>query len=97
MVVVVKLRLAPTLPSIAALSIYDVRDILEGRMPSIGRVAPIIPIYDYRTTPTPPLISTAHIDFVSVDRGVQYVKPWQRNWWSVVFLLSDTYGDEDDS
>jgi hypothetical protein len=74
--------------------IFDVRDILEGRMTSIGRVAPTIPIYDYRTTPDPPLINTAHIEFVSVDRGVQYVKPWQRNWWSIIFLITDTYGSD---
>ncbi len=75
---------------------YDLRDLLEGRMPSIGRSAPIVAVYDYRTQPTPPQIATVHLDFVSVERANDFVKPWQKNWWSIAFTVTDYYGDEND-
>lgn len=76
--------------------IYDVRDIIQGRMPSISRTHPSATVYDYRTQPTPPQIATVHFDFVTVDRATKFVKPWEKHWWSCAFLVVDSYGDEND-
>jgi hypothetical protein len=76
--------------------IYDVRDVIEGRMPSIGRTYPGTAVYDYRTQPAPPQICTVEFDFIFVDRANQFVKPWQRHWWSISFRVIDYYGDEND-
>lgn len=76
--------------------IYDVRDIIEGRMPSIGRIAPVASVYDYRVTPTPPEIFVVEFDFVQIDRAHDFIKPWQKHWWSCSFVMQDEYGDEND-
>ena len=74
--------------------IYDLQDLLEGRYPSIGRGAPTVTVYDYRVTPTPTEISVAEISDVIVDRARQFIKPWQKHWWSIQFIVTDEYGDE---
>ena len=73
--------------------IYDIRDILDGRMPSIGRAAPTIALYDYSQA-TPVSFSTAYLEFIEVDRAHRYAFPWQKNWYSCSFSLVDEYGDE---
>lgn len=74
----------------------DLRDVIEGRMPSIGRNAPIVRIYDYRTQPASPQIGYAEIDDVTVDKVNNFTKPWQKDWWSLAWNVQDTYGDEYD-
>ncbi len=73
--------------------IYDVKDILQGRMPSISRDYPSIDLLDY-TQATPTIFSTAEIEFVTVDRARIYSFPWQKFWYSCSFTLLDEYGDE---
>lgn len=73
--------------------IYDVRDILEGRMPSIQRSSPTIDLYDYSQA-TPPLFGSAEVEFVTVDRSHRYAFAWQKYWYSCSFSLLDEYGDE---
>ncbi len=73
--------------------IFDVRDILQGRMPSIARGAPTITILDY-TLATPVSIAVAEIQFVRVDRAHGFTTPWQKNWYSCAFTLTDVYTDE---
>lgn len=75
---------------------HDIKDILEGRMPTIGRTGPIYTVYDY-TQATPPALFTCEISGVSLDRARNFPKPWQKYWRSVAFLVSDEYADEDDS
>ena len=76
--------------------IYDIRDILEGRMPSHGRSGPLIDVYDYQQA-TPPVIHTLELEFITVDRGHTFSFPWQKFWWSAMFTAVDCYGNEDDT
>ena len=77
--------------------IFDLRDILDGRMPSIGRSAPTVDVYDYRTQPAPPKIFYVEIEGVFVERSGSFVKPWQRYWWTISFSTLDYYANENDA
>lgn len=74
---------------------HDIKDILEGRMPSIGRTGPKFTVYDY-TQATPPDLFTCMIQGVAMDRAQTYSKPWQKYWRSVSFVVVDEYADEYD-
>jgi len=74
---------------------FDLRDILEGRMASIGRTGPVVSLYDYTITPTPPVFSVAEIESVFVDRALPGgAASWKKNWWSLSFRVVDYYTDE---
>lgn len=73
--------------------INDVKAILGGRMPSIGRRSPSCDIYDY-TQATPPRIFTVEIEDILLDRGHDFPQPWLRYWYSCRFEVVDHYGDE---
>jgi hypothetical protein len=75
--------------------IFDCRDILEGRMPSVSRDGPVFTLRDY-TTLGAPTFGTAEIEFVNVDRAHNINYPWQKNWYSCSFTVVDYYGNEDD-
>lgn len=74
--------------------IGDVRDILRGKIPSIGRTGPILPVIDYQAT-TPSQIFVCDIERVTVDRARNFPKAWQQHWWAARCDVIDTYGDED--
>lgn len=73
----------------------DIRAILEGKLPSIGRVGGTVPIVNYSLA-TP--VQVFSVDIIDVNQGRQrmYTKPFQRYWWTIGFFLVDAYGDEDD-
>lgn len=71
----------------------DVRDILAGKMPSIGRTGPFINIFDLRTSP-PTAFTTVEVDDLRIDRAQQTVLPWQQYWYMIRFDLIDDYADE---
>lgn len=73
----------------------DIRAILEGKLPSIGRVGEDIPIMNYDLA-TPVEIFTVEIRDVAQGRQRAYVKPFQRFWWTIGFSIFDSYGDESD-
>lgn len=73
--------------------INDVRDILAGRMSSIGRSHPSVIVFDYRE-PTPPALFKVHIEDIVIDRATGFPKPWQKHWYSCRFSVIDHYGDE---
>jgi hypothetical protein len=73
--------------------IFDCRDILEGRMASIGRDGPVIPLMNYSIA-TPVEIGTLDVEFVQVDRGHLFQYPWQKFWYSCSFTILDYYGNE---
>lgn len=75
----------------------DLRDILRGKMPSIGRSRPIVPVYDFSVTPDPPFLFNVEIENVVLDRSHNATKPWMKHWYSVRAELVDGYGDEDDA
>lgn len=61
---------------------YDVRDILLGRMPSIGRSGPTLEVRDW-TKPNNPILFIAAIEDVFVDRPERITQSWQRHFRSV--------------
>lgn len=74
----------------------DVRCILEGRMPSIGRNAPRFTVMDL-TQATPTELFVVQIENVNLARGRSFSKPWEKFWYSIVLELVDVYGNEEDS
>lgn len=74
---------------------HDIKDILEGRMASIGRTGAIFTVYDWQQA-TPPELFTCEIFRVTLDRAQNFPKPWQKYWRSVAFIVADEYADEDD-
>ncbi len=73
--------------------IRDVKDILQGRMPSIGRTRPVVEVYDY-TLATPVVIFNVEIEDVLTDRAKGFPQPWLRAWRACGFTVVDTYDDE---
>ena len=73
----------------------DIRDMLSGRMSSIGYTKPSLNVYD-RTQATPPLIFTCDIEDIEMDKSRFEAKPFRYSWWVIAFTISDQYGDESD-
>lgn len=73
----------------------DVAAALAGRMPSIGRGRPVVDVWDY-TLATPVIVFAVAIDDVRQARAHDFPQPWLRFWRSVTFVVTDTYGSEDD-
>lgn len=72
---------------------YDVRDLLRGKMPSIGRARPVLDVLDLSQVPPAP-VTIAEIDNVVVDRANSFARDWEKHWWVVRFDVLDSYGDE---
>lgn len=73
--------------------IRDVKDILEGRMESIGRTSPSFVVYDYRQA-TPPEIAVCQIENTFIDRAVNYQREFQKFWYVCRFEVLDRYANE---
>lgn len=73
--------------------INDLGDALQGRMASIQRGSPYIPLYDYSQA-TPPLIRNMEVEDVVVSRAPTYSQAWQKYWYSIQFLIIDFYDGE---
>lgn len=73
--------------------IGDVRDILLGKLSSIGRTSPTLQVYDLRQA-TPPLLFECDVVNVRVDRSHDYEHPWLRHWYSIQFALFDYYTND---
>lgn len=73
----------------------DMRDVLRGKMPSIGRGSPHLVVYDWRLA-TPPELFRVEIEDVVMDVARNGAKPWQKYWYVVRFDILDCYGDEED-
>lgn len=73
--------------------IHDIRDILDGRYPSIGITQAQCPVLDF-TQATPSQIFTVDFEDVQVDRAHGFPKEWQRVWFSCNFTIVDYYGSE---
>lgn len=88
--------------SVGAHLIGDVRDILRGKMPSIGRSTAFFTIYDFSQTSDPdtdtgPALFEVEIQNVHLDRAYNQARPWMKHWFSVRADLIDYYGDEYDA
>lgn len=75
--------------------IYDVRDVLAGKMSGIGRTAPMMTVYDF-TLATPSALFDCEFDNIVVDRSRNPVKPFMKYWFSIQLAVLDFYSDEDD-
>lgn len=73
--------------------INEVRDILKGRMPSIGRDRAVLPVYDY-TLATPTVIFYCDIEDVLVDKAQNVSNSWLKNWYTCRFDLIDSYDSD---
>lgn len=74
----------------------DVAAIMGGRLPSIGRSAPVVDVYDY-TLATPTRVFGVDIESVSTDKARDFPQAWLRFWRTCSFVVVDTYGSEDDT
>lgn len=74
----------------------DIKAILEGRMPSIGRSGPKFSVYDWGQA-TPTELFQCQIENVLLLRGRNFSKRWERYWYSLSFSVLDYYGNEADS
>lgn len=74
--------------------VRDVKDLLQGRMASIGRTRPDFLVYDY-TQATPPALFYCELLDVRVDRPPSMGQLHDRFWYMVRFDVFDTYTDED--
>jgi hypothetical protein len=73
--------------------IYDVRDILGGRMSTIGRSHSSVVVWDY-TLATPAPIFKVGVEDIVVDRAHDFPKPYQKHWYACRFTIVDAYDDE---
>lgn len=73
----------------------DIRDLLQGRMPSIGRSRPNLSILNYSAA-TPTELFTVDLEQVTLNRAHDFPKEWQKYWYSVYLEIVDSYGDEND-
>lgn len=73
----------------------DIRDILRGKLPSIGRTDSSFDVYDYRMA-TPTSFATIQIMNVVDDRARNFPNAWQAHWFVVRADLEDDFMDEDD-
>jgi hypothetical protein len=73
--------------------IHDVRDLLAGRMSSIGRAHARVEIYDYRMA-TPAPIFSVDLEHIEVSRAHDFPKAWQKHWYACRFDVIDAYDDD---
>lgn len=71
----------------------DVRDVLIGKMPDVGRSAPSIDVYDLRLA-TPAPFTQVDVERPLLDRAESESREWRNRWFMVRFDLIDEYYDE---
>lgn len=74
----------------------DIKDILRGKMPSIGRAAAVLEVFDYRDEPDVDSVEPDPIFVVDVDRVIteharSSSNEWERFWYSVQVELVDEH------
>lgn len=73
---------------------HDIRDLLRGKLPSIGYANPAFPVKDLRVTVDPPILFHCQIENVIMDRARDFPKAWQQNWYVIRLDVLDTYATE---
>lgn len=79
-----------------ALSLHlagDIKDILEGRFPSIGRTDADFEVLDLANNPSDALF-TCEIEEVVIDRNRFGDRPFEKFWWTVGLELVFSYYNE---
>lgn len=74
----------------------DIKDILQGRMSSIGRTRPDFGVTDF-TAATPSVIFFCEIIGVRVDRPITASKDHDKFWYTVRFDVVDAYATDLDT
>lgn len=74
--------------------IRDVKDLLEGRMGSIGRSRPTLIVKDW-TLATPVPVFVCQIEDVRTARAHDFPNAWKQHWHTCSFTIVDTYANED--
>lgn len=74
---------------------HDLRDILRGKIASIGRTDSVLDVYDYSLA-TPVRIFGCLLEDIVVDRASGFSEAWRRNWFAIRCDIVDEYGDETD-
>ena len=74
----------------------NIRDILTGKLPEIGRTGPVVDVYDLRMA-TPVAFSQVDVTGITVDRAESEAREWQNHWFMIRGFLEDDYGDEYDA
>lgn len=74
----------------------DIRDILKGKIPSIGRNEPELVVLDIELA-TPVELFVCSIEDVESQRTRSWDSTIRQNWWTVACTIEDTYGNENDS
>lgn len=72
----------------------DIRDILRGKMPSLGFSRPTVPVFD-ASLATPSWLFDCDVEDVQKERGHNPANATQRYWWSVTAAIVDTYRDDE--
>lgn len=73
--------------------IFDVRDLLRGKFPSILRGRPVVPVYDYRQA-TPTVIFNVHLDEVEAGRRPREFQRGTARWYQATCVVIDANGGE---
>lgn len=74
----------------------DVRDILRGKLPAVGRNAPVLDVYDFnQATPVP--VFTCQLERIRTDRAHNWPQAWRKHWYSLTVHIMDEYTDENDA
>lgn len=68
--------------------IGDVRALVAGEMPAIGRSEPQLDVYDYSLA-TPVISFVTDIDRIAVRKAHRYDQPWERYWYTVAFEITE--------
>lgn len=74
----------------------DIRDILIGKFPDLGRAGPYLDIYDFRQ-PTPAAFTQVEVESVITDRALGEARGWQHHWFMIRLVVLDDYADEHDA
>lgn len=74
----------------------DIRDVLLGKIPGIGREGAVIDVFDLRQA-TPVVLTQLEVADVQVDRAEGEAAQWQAHWFMVRVELLDDYADEADA
>lgn len=76
--------------------IGDIRDLILGKNPELGRISPMVDVYDFRQA-TPAPFTQVELTDVRIDRAQGEARDWQRHWFMIRINAVDDYADEGDA
>lgn len=73
----------------------DVRDLLRGKIRSIGYSTPFYSVFDLSLS-SPVELFKCEMESVEINRARNYAKPYQKFWWIVSLDVVDNYDSDED-